>query len=90
VSVHLRDKSHRFPSQVGVLIEEPFSILPLAAICKTSEKDVAELVIVHNERLKRRARKSLKGQKEDRESAFENGGWQAVGQQGTNGSSLLP
>lgn len=36
-----------------MLIEEPFSILPLHAICNSCETNVGELIRVHGERLQR-------------------------------------
>ncbi|GAQ84873.1 hypothetical protein KFL_002100030 [Klebsormidium nitens] len=41
--------------EVGVLIEEPFSILPLHAICNTAEKNVRELTRLQGEHLNKRA-----------------------------------
>ena len=39
-------------------IEEPFSILPLEAICRTVEGNVREMVATHNSRLARRAQQA--------------------------------
>ncbi|GAQ88241.1 hypothetical protein KFL_004120080 [Klebsormidium nitens] len=65
---------------VGVLIEEPFSILALQAICNSAEKNVAKVTQVHKDLRKRRVQRALDDEKQaEHERCHEHGAWQEVG-----------